>query len=175
GSAITQAVIPTTFTVLPETGAETTPVRDLSVVTFSAATFTAGAPPSVSVFPGEGTADGYFTIPNVPTGTNYVFISDVGWLFTSTRKFDLTFLLVGRPDLEIANAPTPVTLTVSGLLPRSDAGTDTIEMYTIGGATDFYMDVNAPGSPDGGQTSASIVNDFNGDFLLDTTQGDQVV
>ena len=133
-----------------------------------AAISTAGGPPVL--YHGEGTADGLFTIPNVPAGLAYVNLGGT-WYVTSTRQFDLTTLQTGRGKLVQAKLATPVTFSLSGLLPWNQPS-DHLEVFSVGGGNDFYLETAT--NPAANATSTTLTSDFNGSPLIDTTAGDVV-
>jgi hypothetical protein len=172
GSAITQkGTASGTAYVITDAAALTTNTEILEGYEVGAVSLGSGSP---AFYPGEGTKEGLFTIPNVPTGYNYVSFGGRQFAYyTNTRQFDLAEVVVGAAinNLKVATVPTPVTVTVSGLVPWNTA-TDHLELYTYGGANDWYLENNT--KPAAGDTSASLSEDFQGSPLIDTANGDVV-
>jgi acyl-CoA hydrolase len=125
--------------------------------------------------PCAGTADGYFTIPNVPAGRNYLRLGSFRG-YTPLRQFDLSFASNARADGTTPGGPTNVTTSVSGLVPFT-AG-DLLELTVLGQGANADLISNASaGAPAAGANSASLVDDFNNIYgygfpLIDTSKGD---
>src|SRR5438105_9972022 len=62
---------------------------------------------------GTGTANGTFTIPNVPAGSYYLKIDSTNYLWTSASNLDLGYAFPGRPDVVSPTIYTPVNFSIS--------------------------------------------------------------
>lgn len=144
----------------------------------SAAQVFALVPPSFTAIPGVTTANGTFSIANVPAGPFYLVLG-TRFIVMSADTVDLSFDHFGRPGTGYATAPTDLTFDVTGM--SAWQGSDQIEMSCAGsGTVAFEMQANASaGAPAAGDTS---LNGFTYDLshadapaLLDATAGDQLV
>lgn len=147
-------------------------IYNVSSYSFSAYTYDSSSA-AVVRYAGMGTADGFFTIPNVPSGTNYVNVG-TGFLRTTTRRFDLSTAYTSRFDSVNASASTPVTIQLSGLAPWNTSGNDNIEGFSINAGFDYYLDGFASTPPAAGATTVSLADNWQGAPLFDGTKGDQL-
>lgn len=132
---------------------------DLSGMEIAALVPSGAGSPFTSSF-GSGTSAGTFTIPNVPEGPYYLKYGAREFVVTSKRTVDLSFHLFGRTEALLAVAPTPVTFELTNLAPWQ--ATDDLQFVSVGAATTLYRFEEAPsiGTPDAGDTSASITVDW---------------
>ena len=151
--------------------AATTVVADLSRYQIDAVSFdSAGVPTGHR---GVGTADGYFTIPTLPAGNNFVELGGFRG-YTTTRQLDISDTYNARADLQLTSLQTDVTTSVTGLTPYTTG--DGFELTALG--TGFNNDLIAfaksGAPPPSSATTLSLVDDFNTFFhgLIDTTKGD---
>ena len=173
GSAITQKGGAQMYNLILDGTDPAAILRDLTFVFFTSYRYDSMAK-TITNYPGAGTADGYFTIPNVPSGMNYVDVGS-GYLETDTRQFDLASAYVGRNDAVAANTATPVTVGVSSLAPWDTADlNDGVEVFSAGAGFDVYADLLAQTAPANGATSLSLVDHWMGTALVDASKGDQL-
>jgi hypothetical protein len=146
-------------------------------IDLSHATVEVMVPPDFTPIVGTGSADGTFSVPNVPVG-EYYFVAGTHYYVTSADTLDLDTWAVGRSTAEFATQPTNVTLDLTGMDPWQ-AG-DQIQMYSPQSGTLAYsMDADATsGAPAASDTSLNgMVYDLRSadrPSLPDATAGDEV-
>lgn len=173
GSAIVQGPAAATLTTVTEKGgvATTFDLTWLKPFALDAA---------FAVHRGIATADGRFTIPDVPTGFNQLALGNA-LQYTDARVFDLSDIVFGRADAVDPAKSTQVTVSVMGLQPWNTA-TDSLELFALGGLSTqngswlFPTSVTgATGVPAAGATTASVVFEALKNLaLLQSSKGDVV-
>lgn len=125
-------------------------------------------------YPGEGRADGTFTVPNVPAGTYYLRIDPTMFVVTNLREVDLSAPVLGRPGASTQPADAgaaEMVFELSNL--RSWQATDSITL--------FSSNANVPRfrltpSISNGATSGSFTYTVRATQpLIDSSQGDRVI
>lgn len=161
GSAIEQGPGPATVEYVSDTGSTSVP-RDLSSVALNGSPYAFSVSGGTEfVYPGIGTADGRFTIPNVPAGYNYVATLVEAPLYTSAHRLDLSTVVFGRASAALPTSSTPLSTSASGLSAWNDKG-DHLELDALGaGLSSTNLD-QLPGAspPAPSATSASITGNF---------------
>lgn len=137
------------------TSGEVVVPEDLSMATIKAI-----VPPMFTTISGTGTAQGTFTIPDVPVGTFYLRVND-WYIVTSTDTIDLSYDRLGHVAPAVTSA-TPLTFNVTNL--SAWQTTDDLEMFSTGnGLAAFAMESLATaGTPAANATSlAGFVFDLS--------------
>ena len=114
-------------------------------------------------YPGTFSPTGTFSIPDVPAATSYllVFVDGTGFhrvVQTSASTLDLGYDLLGRADVALPTASTPVAIDVTGGLTPWDPGGDEVELVSSNAdVLDFPIAGAALASA---STSGSVVEDW---------------
>jgi hypothetical protein len=137
---------------------------------------------------GTGSANGVFTIPNVPSGYYYLSFgglftlgsgtggSPARLLWTNSSTVDLGSDTFGRANAVTATGGT-VDLSLSNMSPWQSG--DDIQIYVPNAGASFtnFEENDAytfPPSPSGGSTTYSGTFDWSQQSLIDSTQGDNL-
>jgi hypothetical protein len=99
--------------------------RDLSGRMISALVL--GMDGKFTTFPGTGTAQGTFEIPNVPEGPYYLNL-DGRYIITSARSIDMSVRVIGRTTQHPVATTSTLTLNVTGM--NAWQPDDFVELYT---------------------------------------------
>ena len=145
--------------------------RDLSMAMIAA--LVPAADGSFTTLPGTGTAQGTFTIPDVPEGPYYLSLNG-RFIVTSLRTLDISTTFFGRAMQKKAAAPTMLTLNVTNMNAWQDG--DILEMYIPNaGAAFSNPEAFAPTPPTVGATTLDLTVDYQSAELpnvIDPTMGD---
>jgi hypothetical protein len=149
--------------------------RIAALVPSSTGTFT--------VLLGTLTADGSFTIPVVPAGPYYLRVdTDDGhggslwgtYVVTSERTLAVGAILGGRPNLDYASMPTPLTVDADGLSPWQPD--DDVQLFSLGADSRDSLSYSMIGSLK--QGDLRVTADFqvmSGPLaLIDGSKGDRL-
>jgi hypothetical protein len=134
---------------------------DLSTTTIGAWVPSATEPSGYAWRPGSAQGNGTFLIPNVES-TPFLLQLGSGYVWTPSRALDLSYSLLGRPDVVLEPAGTPLSMQLAGLVPWQDS--DDLQWYAPNAGLSYL--------------SASCAVDFPaplaGDTVLSGTVGDYV-
>jgi hypothetical protein len=125
-------------------------------------------------YPGQGHADGTFTVAGLPGVTTYMLRVDGVYYVTERDSIDLGGNRLGRPDQQPVTAPTAVTFAVDQLAPWQS--TDSLDFFapnTPSSFPDLIGSADTPPQVD--DTSVSFTVDYADAFepnLVDAAAGD---
>jgi hypothetical protein len=114
--------------------------------------------------PGSAQGNGAFVIPNVES-TPFLLQLGSSYLWSTSRSLDLSYPLMGRPDVELEPEGTSVTLQLSGLVPWRDA--DDLQWYAPSAGLAYLSTTCTPDFPvpaDAGTVISGTVPSY-GDWL----------
>ncbi len=128
-------------------------------------------------YPGEGHADGTFSVANLPIAETVTLRVNDLYIVTDRETIDLGANVLGRPDAQpVTMTPTELSFAVSQLDPWQDG--DTLELFAPNAPASFvdpdFLD-SADTPPQVDDTSLSFTVDFAGAFeanLVDGAAGD---
>lgn len=142
----------------------------------SNATVSALSPPSFTVHSGTGSADGTFTIPEVPEGLYYLKLG-TRYLLLTADAVDLGVDIRGRATARGATSPTQLTFDLTEL--AAWQSTDELQMSSSAGTAAYAMQADAANPP---ANSATALSGFTYDLeladvpvLLDASAGDTLM
>ncbi|WP_342378767.1 hypothetical protein NVS55_05145 [Myxococcus stipitatus] len=129
-------------------------------------------------YPGRGnSADGVFSVPNVPRGPLYLRVGTTYLLLGEGEGegtgIDLGRARAGRPEVVMPARASPLSFSVSGLVPWQRG--DQLEFFSVGANSwFFYLEGQSRNPPTVGATSLSDMTVSSTDVgLIDGGQGDR--
>lgn len=130
------------------------------------------------VINGSGTADGHFTIPNVPAGGYYLAFGGPAFYYTTSHTLDMGVVTPGRPDAVPVTHSTPVTFHLSNLT-AFDQNNDSVDFISFADAECAPYEGAAPGATSMDPYGFDWMNEVfaqNGGppVLLDAAKGDDL-
>jgi hypothetical protein len=135
---------------------------DLSTTTLGAWVPSAAEPTGYAWRPGAAQGNGTFVIPNVES-TPFLLQLGNSYVWSNTRTLDLSYPLLGRPDVEQEPAGTSVSLQLTGLSPWQEG--DDLQWYAPSAGLGYLSATCTPDFPaptDGGTVISGTVPDYGG-------------
>lgn len=133
-------------------------------------------------YPGTGSADGSFSVPNVPAGATFDLRIGDQYYVSSRRSFALGKTLVQRPDAAYPTQSTTLDVDVSGLIPFQQD--DVLELVSpnsdvwlplTGTAYGQLSGAGTDGTVSGSLDYRAVSEDYSAaNPLIDTSNGDDV-
>ncbi|WP_164010371.1 hypothetical protein [Pyxidicoccus trucidator] len=128
---------------------------DLSAVPIDA--WVQGADGQFTLYPGQGFADGTFSVPGVPEGATYTLRvgDELPWFTGTERRLDLSEFRLGRVDQAMPVESTPLVFDVDGLHPWQSGDLLQLISANAGMVVIDAHDWLSPGTPVDGDTRLS--------------------
>lgn len=150
---------------------------DLSTVPVEA--WVRGEDGQFTLYPGQGQADGTFSVPGVPEGATYTLrVGDELPFFTGTeRRLDLSEHRLGRVDQATPVEPTPLVFDVEGMLPWQSGDVLQLVSANAGMVVIDAQGALTPEGPADGDTRLASAFDLSWSSenrLVDAARGDSV-
>jgi cysteine-rich repeat protein len=125
--------------------------------------------------PGTGTANGTFSIADVPEGTTYALEltppnAKPMWFVTDQRVIDAGFVTLGRADGVSTTISTPVTMNITGMTAWTTADQLYADSYAVGTENGLYYGAANPtltGKPKVGDTALAVGVDWKSGYTYD--------
>ena len=152
-----------------------TGVTDLPV-NLSNATVSALGAPNDTVYPGTGSSNGTFTIPDVPEGAYYLKLGK-RYLVLTANDVDLSFDVHGRSTARAATSPTPLTFDVTSMAAWQSG--DELQLSSPAGTAAYFVNEAATsGAPVANDTALTgMMFDLSRadvPVLIDSAEGDEL-
>lgn len=135
------------------------------------------SPTGYRVIEGEGYSDSTFSIPNVPLDVTYVLRLSIGYYRTDQRVIEARGEYDGRCDPlpAVAEAPTPVTFSLTGMSAYASGGGGPYDYLIIDAPGISYQSYALSEIPEAGATSLDATIDWGvGERLPEAVHGDDV-
>ncbi len=152
---------------------------DLSAVSIDA--WVQGADGQFTLYPGQGFADGTFSVPGVPEGATYTLRvgNELPWFTGTERRLDLSEYRVGRVDQRTPEQSTPLVFDVDGLHPWQSGDLLQLISANAGMVVIDMHDWLTPSTPVDGDTRLSSASfelaGSSENRLVDASRGDTAV
>jgi hypothetical protein len=140
-----------------------------------------GADGQFTLYPGQGFANGTFSVPGVPAGATYTLRvgDELPWFTGTERRLDLSEYRLGRVDQRTPEVSTPLVFDVEGLHPWQTGDLLQLVSANAGMVVIDMHDWLSPGAPVDGDTrlsSATFELAWSSENrLVDAARGDTAV